>query len=102
MLDINPSLGMDILSGLNVFVGGSRTETDKEVGLSKGDTKDHEEVIVGSTFAYGPVTVGYQRSAEFTGQEVGTSVEYYQNNAFGVSFNISDDLSISYGEMESN
>jgi len=102
MLDINPSLGMDILSGLNVFVGGSRSETDTEVGLSKGNTGDHEEVIVGSTFAYGPVTVGYQRSAEFTGQEAGTSVEYYQNNAFGLSFNVSDDLSISYGEMESH
>ena len=28
-------------------------------------------------------------------------MQFYQNNAFGVSFNINDDLSISYGEYES-
>jgi len=102
LLDINPSFGMDALAGLNVFVGGSRSETDNEASFSAANTGDHEEAVAGATFAYGPVTVGYQRSLEMTGLEVAGTVDYYQNNAFGVSFNISDDLSISYGEMESH
>ena len=101
LLDMNPSFGMDALAGLNVWVGGSRTDQNIEGGLSKANTDDHQEGTAGATFAYGPVTVGYQRSIEMTGLEAATSVQYYQNNAFGISFNINDDLSISYGEMES-
>ena len=32
--DINPSFGIDALSGLNIFVGGSRSDTHKEHCLS--------------------------------------------------------------------
>jgi len=101
LLDMNPSLGMDALSGWKLFVGGSHTDTHKEASLSKGNTGDHEEAIAGTTFAYGPVTVGYQRSIESTGLELAGTTSYYQNDAFGISFNINDDLSISFGEMES-
>jgi len=101
LLDMNPSFGTDALAGLNVWVGGSRSATDNEKGLSAANTGEHEEATVGATFAYGPVTLGYQRSLEMTGLEAATSVDYYQNNAYGVSFNINDDLSISYGKMES-
>ena len=99
--DINPSFGIDALSGLNIFVGGSHSDTDTEHSLSKGNTGDHEEAVAGATFAYGPVKVGYQRSIEMTGLETAGAVEYYQNNILGISFNINDNLSISYGEVES-
>jgi len=101
LLDMNPSFGTDALAGLNVWVGGSRTDTNQESGLSKQNTGDYEEATVGATFAYGPVKVGYQRSIEMTGLELAGTTEYYANDAFGISFNINDDLSISYGEMES-
>ena len=101
LLDMNPSFGSDALSGLKVWVGGSRTDRTLEQGLSAASTDDHQEGIAGATFAYGPVTVGYQRSIEMTGLEAAGTVGYYQNDAFGISFNINDDLSISYGEMES-
>jgi len=99
LLDINPSFGVDALSGLKIFAGGSRTEQSTSFALDKKG--DREEAVAGATFAYGPVTIGYQRSVELTGLEAASSVQHYQNNAFGVSFNINDDLSISYGEMES-
>ena len=105
LLDMNPSFGMDVLAGLNVFVGGSRTDRNAEslgTGTVRADTDDHQEGIAGATFAYGPVTVGYQRSIEMTGLEASGTVGYYQNDMFGISFNINDDLSISYGEMESH
>jgi len=101
LLDMNPSFGTDALAGLNVWVGGSRINQYKEAGLSKGNTDDKQHGTAGATFAYGPVTVGYQRSIEMTGLELAGTTEYYQNDAFGISFNINDDLSISYGEMES-
>ena len=73
LLDMNPSFGTDVLAGLNVFVGGSRTDQNIEGGLSKANTDDHQEGIAGATFAYGPVTVGYQRSIEMTGLEAAAS-----------------------------
>ena len=48
---------------------------------------NNEEAVAGATFAYGPVTIGYQRSIEMTGLETAGAVEYYQNNIFGISFN---------------
>jgi len=99
LLDINPSFGVDALAGLNIFAGGSRTNQGTANALDR--TGDREEAVAGATFAYGPVTLGYQRSIELTGLETASAVQFYQNNAFGVSFNINDDLSISYGEYES-
>jgi len=99
--EINPSFGTDVLSGLNIFVAGSESDRSLEHSLSAGNTGDHQEAVAGFTYAYGPVKLGYQRSLEMTGAETSGAVDYYQNNAFGISFNISDDLSISYGEMES-
>ena len=101
VLDIKPSLGLDVLSGLNIIAGGSSTEQDVEAGLSKGNTDDHQEGVGVVKFAYGPVAIGYQRSIEMTGLEAAGTTQYYQNNAFGLSFNVNDDLTISYGEMDS-
>ena len=36
-----------------------------------------------------------------TGLEAAGTTQYYQNNAFGISFNINDDLTLSYGEFDS-
>ena len=99
LIEIKPSFGVDALSGWTVWAGGSETEQDiKNAGKSGND---HQEVNAGTTFAYGPVTVGFQKMGEFTGSETAGATEYYKNQAFGVSFNVSDNLSISYGEFES-
>ena len=101
LLNINPSLGTDLLSGLNIFAGGSRTEVPNGSASGKEAVNDHEEVVAGATLAIGPISVGYQRSAEFTGLIATGTTEYYANDNYGVSFNISDSLSISYGNYES-
>ena len=94
-VNINPSAGTEILSGLNLFVGGSMTENtvDSENDLYEG--------VAGLTFALGPVSVGAMAQGVSTGQEGATEVDYYKNHAYGVSFNINDDLSVSYGYHES-
>jgi hypothetical protein len=100
LIEIKPSFGVDALSGLTIWAGGSETE---QTGTGPGGKAkgDHQEVNAGFTFAYGPVTVGFQKMGEFTGSQTAGNTEYYDNEAFGISFNVSDNLSISYGEFES-
>ena len=98
MLNVNPQMG-DTLSGLNVFVGGSVTEGEGTSGTLSH--QDREEVVAGFTMALGPVTAGFQRTGEFGGEIAVDALDYYDNTSWGVSFNVNDDLSISYAELES-
>ena len=100
LIEMKPSFGVDALSGLTVWVGGSETDMTG-VGPGGKTIGDHQEVNAGFTFAYGPVTVGLQKMGEFTGSQTAGNTEYYDNEAFGISFNVNDNLSISYGEFES-
>jgi len=97
-ININPSLGTEILSGLNLFVGGHYTEAyNNTQGLN-----DRYEGTGGITLDIGPVSLGYQASGVATGKTVtGTDEDYYKNHFYGVAFNINDDLSVSYGNHES-
>jgi len=100
-ININPSLGTEILSGLNVFAAASTIETAGSNG-----TDDAYEGVAGVTYDIGPLSLGVQWSGDYTGQdEIKTSTttdnsvfNLYKNVAFGVAFNVSDDLSVSYGE----
>tara|TARA_Y100000590_G_C15724499_1_gene1014691 strand:+ start:263 stop:1309 length:1047 start_codon:yes stop_codon:yes gene_type:complete len=97
-ININPSFGTEILSGLNIFMGGHMTEHYNETsGLN-----NKYEAIGGATFDIGPVSIGYATSGISTGKtSTGTDTDWYKNHMFGISFNINDDLSISYGNHES-
>jgi outer membrane protein OmpU len=90
---INPSLGTEILSGLNLYAGASVIET------SGSDIKDLYEGVGAITYALGPVEVG----AMWSGLHDGTVTGYhtYKNHGFGVAFNVNDDFSVSYGEYQS-
>jgi hypothetical protein len=85
-----------------VFVGYSNTEHDGK-GVAGGDPKkDREEGVIGATVAVGPIKAGWQRTLEYTGINQGdTNVFGYKNTSWGVSFNVNDDLSVSYAEFES-
>ena len=58
-------------------------------------SQDLEEETWFATYAYGPLTIGYQQAEEDSGT---TS---YDTDVYGVSFNVNDDLSVSYGEHQS-
>ena len=99
-LNINPSLGTEILSGLNVFIGGHTTETFRNGAANPGN--DKYQATGGITFDIGPISLGYQASGiDLGNNKTATDVAYYKNNFYGVAFNINDDLSISYGNHES-
>ena len=102
-LNINPSMGTEILTGLNMFLGGHKTETYRENSAAAGDPgNDKYQATAGVTFDIGPISLGYQASGIDTGNNTTkTDVAYYKNNFYGIAFNINDDLSVSYGNHES-
>ena len=98
-ININPSLGTEILAGLNIFGGASTME-------AHGGEADKYEAVGGLTYSLGPISLGWQVSGDYTGIDskgtTGGSAVYnfYKANAFGISFNVNDNLSFSYGEWE--
>jgi hypothetical protein len=94
---INPSLGTEILSGLNLYAGGSVIEQYDNANKFE----DKYEGVGAITYALGPVEVGAMWSGLYTGDETITGYHYYKNHGFGVAFNVNDDLSFSYGEYQS-
>jgi hypothetical protein len=97
--NINPSLGTEILSGLNLF-GGAATIA-KNSGVASLD-EDQYHAVGGITYDLGPVSLGWQVSGVTTGvEESSEGYNAYKSHAFGVALNVNDDLSISYGQHES-
>jgi len=100
VLDLKP----DALSGLEVFAGYSSVEIPNGTfGATIGQkaTDNFESGTVGLQYALGPIKAGFQRTAEHFANQVAGDVNYYANMSWGVSFNVNDDLSISYGEFQS-
>jgi hypothetical protein len=90
-----------LMDGLNVFAGTSNIDQPIESSAST-TSGDRTQYGVGATYAIGSVTLGYQYTRDNLQNTTGGGVtSYYENDAFGVSFNVSDDLSISYGNHKS-
>jgi len=97
-LKINPSLGTEIMSGLNMYFGASAIK-----GTPNGTQEEDQWQGVGAiTYALGPVEVGTMWAGLYDGQEdSASSYHSYKSHAFGIAFNVNDDLSLSYGQYES-
>jgi len=99
VLDTSQSFGG---ASIDLFAGYSVTERDPESTIGSEKTKDREEGTAGVTLGFGPVKAGIQSSVEYTGDNAtGSDVFGYRNVSWGVSFNVNDNLSVSYGEFES-
>ena len=84
------------VEGLTLYGGLSQTE--QQVNLAAYDD-DATEQTVGAKYAAGSFTLGYQWSEDDLGRATGTTE--YENNAYGITFSVNDDLSIGYNHMES-
>jgi len=87
---------------INLFVGASETEqTDQDKNLAKLQDLggDHQEAVVGLKLKMGPVELGGQISGERVRTQSRNSTNYYGNTSWGLAFNVSDDLSVSYSEV---
>jgi len=96
-IKINPSLGTEILSGLNLYAGGSVIEQYDNAN----QLEDKYEGVGAVTYALGPVEIGAMWSGSYDGSEAASTYHSYKNHGFGVAFNVNDDLSVSYGEYQS-
>ena len=86
-------LGID---GLALGVGYGEQEAGQQT-ITAGDNGDTTNLTGFVNYSIGPVTVGYQQSTEDTGGNGGVS-QY--SDRWGVAFNINENLSVSYGEAE--
>ena len=94
-ININPTMGTELLSGLNFFAGASTIESYN----NSATEEDQYQAVGGITFDIGPVSLGWQVSGLSLGeQSSATTYNAYKNQAFGISFNVNDDLSLSYGK----
>ena len=79
--------------GLTVF-GGSGSE-------GQGDGKDLDHTTFGAIYAYGPVKVGYQINDEDDSDSTSTTTDL-ETEIMSIAFVVNDNLSISYGEHNSD
>jgi len=80
-----------LYDGMNVFAGYSDIAQNGNIG-------DRTEWSAGLTYAIGGVTIGYQRSEI---HQPAANDNYYETDAYGISFAVNDDLTISYAGARS-
>jgi len=94
--DVTLELGEAVtgMSGLNIYGGVSNVSSE-----GTNNDGDREESTVGASYAVGGFTLGYQWSEE----DIGASAneQQYDNEGYGITFAINDDLSIGYNNYES-
>ena len=104
VVTLNPNWG-GWNSGLNIFAGGhvTRGTNPNPTVVDDSHNDDAAEGVLGATFALGPVTIGAQKTAEYVkgAKRTGTDPDYYTGKHYGVSFQVNDDLSLSWGNMVS-
>ena len=84
------------VEGLSVGAGYSKKNYDYKAAGTPQQTAESGTAY--ATYAYGPVTVGYQVGGV---GESGNGGAAYKNTYMGISYAISDDLSIAYNNTES-
>ncbi len=84
------------VTGLTVYGGVSRVDQVQNSATHNGDK---EEEVYGIKYAAGAFSLGWQQSDEDTGI---TATASYENTAYGITFNVNDDLSIGYNHVESD
>ncbi len=96
--DITLSASSDFLGvdGLTVYGGISEVTQDSNNANISGDK---EEKTAGIKYAVGSFTLGYQWSEEDLGRSSGATK--YENDGYGITFNVNDDLSIGYNTYDS-
>jgi outer membrane protein OmpU len=82
------------MSGLTVYAGMSNVDSN-----TVDDDGDRDEKTLAVTYAVGGFTLGYQWSEEDLG--ISANEQQYENNGYGITFAINDDLSVGYNHWES-
>jgi outer membrane protein OmpU len=89
--DMGVQIAPEMVDGLSIGYAVGEYEETAAIG-------DQDVSTVWIKYAYGPVTVSYQESEE----DASTAANSNDSEEFGISYAVSDDLSISYGEHTYN
>jgi hypothetical protein len=84
------------MEGLTIHAGLAKVEQFTD---SSAIDDDLEETTAAIVYAAGGFTLGYQWSEQDLGRA--TDPQQYDNDAYGITFNVNDDLSIGYNNYES-
>jgi len=95
-ITFDASSDMHGVEGLTLYGGYSEMEMDTSAATQNDDKSD---ITFGATYAMGGFTLGYQWSQE---NEETTTVDVYENSAYGVTFNINDNLTVGYNNYQSD
>ena len=95
--EITVTGSVPMIEGLDVGVGYYTEDTEATVTTGNYGQDEGTAYIKYST---GPVSLGYQKGVvvDFTG---GAEESQFTNHYYGISYKVSDNLSLSYNEMES-
>ena len=85
-----------MMDGMNVFAGWSTIEQS----ATRADG-DRTQYALGATYAVGSVTLGYEYTRDNHQTRIAGGASSYENNMYGLTFSVNDDLSLSYGVMKS-
>jgi len=94
--EITVTGSVPMVEGLDVGVGYYEQDTDAKIGTG---TYGQDEGTAYIKYSTGPVSVGYQRGVVAVSGATADTV--YDNEMIGISYKVSDDLSVSYNELES-
>jgi hypothetical protein len=94
--DVTLELGEGITGMSGLKVGGGFSNTENPLS-GQGDIED---TTIYASYAVGGLTVGYQWSEADLGTTTGA--KQYDNDGYGITFAINDDLSIGYNHYESD
>jgi outer membrane protein OmpU len=108
-------IGVTLTTDMGLTLGAYAGEREAIKSTSATENKQYDQ-FDGTWFAKysaGPVSIGYQSSyvdlggasaaavAATTAKTLGTSTGYFEDTAYSISFNVNDNLSISYTDHES-
>jgi outer membrane protein OmpU len=85
------------IDGVTIRVGTAQTENMRSAG-----EHDLTEYAAGIDYAYGPVTIGYQKNhRDLGGITTGGAETDTTNTHYSIAYAVNDSLSVSYGEAKS-
>tara|TARA_B100000674_G_C37913652_1_gene949770 strand:- start:715 stop:1746 length:1032 start_codon:yes stop_codon:yes gene_type:complete len=85
-----------LIDGANFAVGTSNTE-----GLNATERGDRDEYTAALTYAFGPVSVGFQKGLILYDLESDVGTDWIKNTFYGIAYAVNDNLSVSYQNNES-
>ena len=92
--DFGVKISPEMVEGLTLGFATGEKET------SATETLDRDTMFV--TYAYGPVTVGYQTAESSSNEASPTVGEGFETTAMSATFAVSDDFTIGYGIFEAD